>query len=76
MVNSLDADQARRFVGPDLGPKCLQRLSADNTSRLRVKIYKIQKDEMMEPGTSKHAWWSRFSQNEDLILKTNTPWKQ
>ena len=25
---SLDPDQARRFVGPDLGPNCLQRLSA------------------------------------------------
>ena len=24
------------FVGPDLGPNCLQRLSADNTSRQRV----------------------------------------
>ena len=27
--NSLDPDQARHFVGPDLGPKCLQKLSAD-----------------------------------------------
>ena len=36
MSNSLDPDQARHFVGPDLGPNCLQRLSADNTSRQRV----------------------------------------
>ena len=28
--NSLDPDQARHFVRPDLGPNCLQRLSADN----------------------------------------------
>ena len=28
---SLDPDQARRFVGPDLGPNCLQRLSAGDT---------------------------------------------
>ena len=35
MSNSLDSDQARHFVGPDLGPNCLQRLSADNTSRQR-----------------------------------------
>ena len=34
--NSLDPDQARNFVGPDLGPSCLQRLSADHTSRQRV----------------------------------------
>ena len=26
--NSLDPDQVRHFVGPDLGPNCLQRLSA------------------------------------------------
>ena len=30
--NSLDPDYARHFVGPDLGPNCLQRLSADDTS--------------------------------------------
>ena len=29
MSNSLDPDQARHFVRPDLGPNCLQRLSAD-----------------------------------------------
>ena len=31
--NILNRDQARSFVGPDLGPNCLQRLSADGTSR-------------------------------------------
>ena len=30
---SLDPDQAGHFVRPDLGPNCLQRLSADDTSR-------------------------------------------
>ena len=29
MLNGLDPDQDRQFVGPDLGPNCLQRLSAD-----------------------------------------------
>ena len=28
MSNSLDPDQARHFVGPDLGPNCLQKASA------------------------------------------------
>ena len=37
MSNSLDPDQAQHFVGPDLGPNCLQRLSADGASRQRVK---------------------------------------
>ena len=29
--NSLDPDQARHFVGPDLGPNCLLWLSANST---------------------------------------------
>ena len=37
MSNSLDPDQARRFVGPDLGPNCLPRLTADVTGRQSVK---------------------------------------
>ena len=36
MPSSLDLDHARLSVGPDLGPNCLQRLSADDTSKLRV----------------------------------------
>ena len=31
--NSLNPDQAGHFVGPDLGPNHLQRLSADNLRR-------------------------------------------
>ena len=38
MSNSLDPDQARRFVGPDLGPNFLPRLSADDIGRQRVSI--------------------------------------
>ena len=33
MPNSLDTDQARQDVGPDLCPIFLQRLSADDKSR-------------------------------------------
>ena len=36
MSNSSDPDQDRQNVGPDLDPNCLQRLSADDTSRERV----------------------------------------
>ena len=39
--NSLDPDQAQHFVGPDLGPNCLQRLSADETIRPIVKWIKL-----------------------------------
>ena len=31
--NSIDPDQARHSVWPDLGPHCLQKLSVDNTRR-------------------------------------------
>ena len=31
--NILDQDQAGLLVGPDLAPNCLQRLSADDTSK-------------------------------------------
>ena len=36
MSNSLDPEQARRIVVPDLCPNCLPRLSADETGRQRV----------------------------------------
>ena len=38
MSSSLDPDEARHFVGPDLVPNCLQSLSADPTRRQRVKV--------------------------------------
>ena len=41
MSNSLDPVQARHSVGPDLGLNCLQRLSADNTSRLIQCLHKF-----------------------------------
>ena len=28
----MDLDQGRHFVGPDLGPNCLQRISADDSN--------------------------------------------
>ena len=31
--NSFNPDQTLHFVGPGLGPNCLQKLSADDTSR-------------------------------------------
>ena len=36
--NSLDPDQARPNVGTELGPSCLQMLSAGNTSRQNLII--------------------------------------
>ena len=41
MSNSLDQDQARHFVEPDLGPNCLQKLSADDTSMQKLRPFHI-----------------------------------
>ena len=35
---SLDADQDQRFVGADLGPNCLQRLSADDKDPTSMEL--------------------------------------
>ena len=40
--NSLDPDQAPPNVGTELGPSCLQGLSADNTSRQNLIILLAQ----------------------------------
>ena len=36
--NTLDPDQDRHSVGPDLGPNCLPILSLDDNSKKIVKI--------------------------------------
>ena len=41
--SSLDPHQARRPVGPDLVPNCLQKLSADGTSRQRYNLMYLPK---------------------------------
>ena len=38
LSNSFDPDQAWHFVWPDLGLICLQRLSADDTSRQTMRM--------------------------------------
>ena len=41
MSNSLDPNQAECFVGPDVGPNCLQRLSADEKVTASVERVKV-----------------------------------
>ena len=36
--NGLDPDQDQRSVGPDLGPNCLQRFTADEKSCITVSV--------------------------------------
>ena len=41
-VKQFDPDQDQYSVGPDLGPNCLQKLSADAASKERVKCDKYK----------------------------------
>ena len=36
--NGLDPDQDRHYVGPDLDPNCLQRLSADDKNAVEIRM--------------------------------------
>ena len=40
--DSLDQDQAGRSVGPDLGPNCLQKLSAGGKEYVNVRFYSFK----------------------------------
>ena len=42
LSNCLDLDQGRLSIGPDLGPNCLQKLSADDHSPLAMKELSIR----------------------------------
>ena len=37
--SSLDPDHVQRFVGPDLGPNCLQGLSTADTVYSKSRVY-------------------------------------
>ena len=43
MLNSWDQDQAQHFVVPDLGPNCMQRLSADSKTCVKWPLLKKHK---------------------------------
>ena len=45
VTNSLDPNQARQNVGPDLGPNCLRRSSADGTSGQKINKIRMTDDD-------------------------------
>ena len=51
MSNRLDPDLAQQIVGPDLGPNCLPRLSADgNAADSPSTVIEPKNLESTEPG--------------------------
>ena len=75
LSNSLDPDQAQHFVGPDLGPNCLQRLSATKVapSGQRVK-YKTNVDTTfwLKPWLKLISFDSNFSHLAKVLATTNS----
>ena len=76
MSNNLDTDQARPFVGPDLGPKCLQKLSADDTSKQRLKVGVVfgkinQRENLQEVGYKSDEI---VSTNNTKLVHHNCKW--
>ena len=73
MANSLDPDQARHFIRPDLGPNCLQRLSADDTRSQKVKTEISLSDSIflqLSPALRNRfteIWCPPSNQRQDLI---------
>ena len=64
MPNSLYPDQGRHYVGPDLAPNCLQKLTADDKSR-RCK------DRVNTNKTSSKNMISSFTEAEKLSKCSN-----
>ena len=69
--NKLDLDQARRFVGPGLGPICLQRLWADDTSRQWGILWHVVYHSSISRNFSHLlTWWeASVRQESELLLK-------
>ena len=73
--NSLDPDQARHFVGPDLGPNCLQRLLADNKShpqRAELNIKQpVDTTFWLKPWLKLISFGSNFFHLANVLATTN-----
>ena len=72
MSNIFDQDQAQRFVGPDLGPNCLQRLSANDTHVfflffLKLFRLKLQVKDLHLFKTDKKLSADKFNKNSKDI---------
>ena len=63
MSNSVDPDQARHFVGPDMSPNCMQKLSAADTRHLGLRLNNNKKEKKKLPPS-----YRIFVKNPDLVV--------
>ena len=71
MSNSLDPDQARHFVRPDLGPNCLQRLSADIASK-ELNTKQLVDTFWLKPWLNLISFGSNFFHLAKVLATTNS----
>ena len=69
--NSLDPDQARHFVGPDLGPNCLQRLSADIAGK-ELNTKQLVDTFWLKPWLKLISFGSNFFHLAKVLATTNS----
>ena len=69
--NSLDPDQARHYVGPDLGPNCLQRLSADTAGR-ELNTKQLVDTFWLKPRLKLISFGSNFFHLTKVLATTNS----
>ena len=69
--NSLDPDQTRHFVGPDLGPNCLQRLSADIAGK-ELNTKQLVDTFWLKPWLKLISFGSNFFHSAKVLATTNS----
>ena len=71
MSKSLDPDQARHFVWPDLSPKCLQRLSADIAGK-ELNTKQLADTFWLKPWLKLISFSSNFFHLAKVLATTNS----
>ena len=70
--NSLDPDQTRQNVGPDLGPNCLYRSSAENKSRPNGQGVKYINNVLILPWLKFISFGSNLFHSAKVLATTNS----
>ena len=71
MSNSLDPDQTRHFVGPDLGQNCWQRLSADIAGK-ELNTKQLVDTFWLKPWLKLISFGSNFFHLAKVLATTNS----
>ena len=69
--NSLDPDQTRHFVGPDLGTNCLLRLSADIAGK-ELNTKQLVDTFWLKPWLKLISFCSNFNHLTKVLATTNS----